>query len=236
MINIIQWIKAFYCGYQSILMQYVLPLVKQKYGKLGINSFVKNNSTIVQQNIYADDFVLIQDQINFISYHGKLIVGKYSVISSGCTIVPGSHRFTVGVPFYLSTMKHINDDEGNIVIEEDCWIGSGCILLPKCHIGRGAVVGAGSVVKKDVPPYAVVAGVPARIIASKFTIEQILQHEAILYPPKDRYSRNELEILFKDKFQSIKSIGVDSLSNEDKRILESSRFLYGIKDYSLLNE
>lgn len=230
--KLIRRVKSLYCGYRSILKQYVFPYDYGRYGELGDYSLIQNNSSLVQENIFADDYVIIQDKTNFISYHGKLIIGKYSVISSGCTIVPGAHKLTVGVPFYLATRNHINDEEGNIIIEEDCWIGAGCILLPKCRIGRGAVVGAGSVVKKDVPPYAVVVGVPAKIIATKFTVEQIIRHEAILYPPEERLTKTQLDTLFRDYYKELKSIGVETLSDDDIIKLEVARASFGIKDYS----
>lgn len=52
----------------------------------------------------------------------------------------------------------------SIVIEEDCWLGGNVVILPGVRIGRGSTVGAGSVVTKDVPPFVVVAGNPARIL------------------------------------------------------------------------
>ena len=72
-------------------------------------------------------------------------------------------------------------------------------------IGIRSVIAAGSIVTKPIPPYAVVAGVPAKIIACKFNIEQILEHEIALYPPNKRMNKDELEVLFqkynKDKNQ-----------------------------------
>jgi acetyltransferase-like isoleucine patch superfamily enzyme len=215
--------------------QYVNPYDTRRYGKIGNYSIVKNNSCLVPKNIYIDDYVIIQDQTNFISNKGKLKVGKYSVISAGCNIIPGAHRLTVGVPFYLSTLNHFNDEDGEIVIEEDCWIGSGCILLPNCHIGRGAVVGAGSVVKKAVPPYAVVVGSPARIIASKFTIDEILKHESILYPPEERMSESQLQELFDMYYHGLKSIGSDILKKEDLDELDRIKNSIGMKNYSIDN-
>ena len=144
--------------------------------------------------------------------------------------MPESHKLTVGVPFYLSTLYHINDEEGDIVIGEDCWIGAGCILFPKCRIGRGSVVGAGSIVKKDVPPYAVVAGVPAKVIATKFSIEEILEHE-ILYIPKERLSREKLVNLFYENYQGLNSIGMRGKKGEFQNTLEEIRKEVGMTNY-----
>lgn len=68
-----------------------------------------------------------------------------------------------------------------IVIERDCWIGYGAIIVTGVHIGRGAIVAAGSVVLKDVEPYSIVAGNPAKIISRRFTDEQIIEHEKLYY-------------------------------------------------------
>ena len=67
-----------------------------------------------------------------------------------------------------------------IVVEDDVWIGHGAIILAPVRIGRGAIVAAGSVVTKDIPPYAIVAGVPAKILKMRFSHEQILEHERLL--------------------------------------------------------
>ena len=68
-----------------------------------------------------------------------------------------------------------------IVVGDDVWLGFGSIVLSGVEIGRGAIVAAGSVVTKDVTAYAIVAGVPARVVAWRFTREQIEAHERALY-------------------------------------------------------
>ena len=229
--KVVKKLLEIYKGLRKIYAQYVGVYNDRAYGKKGIHTIVANDSSLVRQNMYLDDYCVVQGQTNFISNKGKLIVKKYSVISSGCTIVPGSHKLTVGVPFYLATTNHINDDEGDIIIEEDCWVGAGCILLPKCHIGRGAVIGAGSVVKKDVPPYAVVVGVPAKIIATKFTIDEVLKHESILYSPEERMSKIELEKLYHEQYEGLNSIGEAYLSVEEQRQLEMIMKEIGMLDY-----
>jgi acetyltransferase-like isoleucine patch superfamily enzyme len=56
---------------------------------------------------------------------------------------------------------------GPVVIEEDCWIGSHAVILKGVTIGAGAVVAAGAIVTKDIPPYTIAAGVPARVIGER---------------------------------------------------------------------
>ena len=71
-------------------------------------------------------------------------------------------------------------DVGMVVVEDDVWIGYGAIVLSGVTIGRGAVVAAGSLVIKDVPPYAIVAGSPAKTIKLRFSPDQIAKHERLL--------------------------------------------------------
>lgn len=110
---------------------------------------------------------------------------------------------------------HINDNEKGCIVEEGVWIGTRCTLLSGAHIGRGAVIGACSLVNKEIPPYAVAVGSPAKVIASVFTLEQILEHEQYLYPEEERFSRDYLEELFAAHFAGKKSIGLSTMKDED---------------------
>ena len=210
---------------------YVTDMDHGNFGKIGDHCNFGYGATMNPQNIYMDDYSRIQNHLNFISYKGKLIVKKYAAVGAGCTIIPGDHVPTVGVPQYLAGHLHINDVDGEIVIGEDAWVGAGTLLLSHCSIGRGAVVAAGAVVSKPVPPYAVVAGVPAKIIATRFTIDQILQHESELYPVEERMSRTKLEEVFNEYFQGKKSIGKSEMSEEDRVRLEKEKCELGILTY-----
>lgn len=68
-----------------------------------------------------------------------------------------------------------------LVVEDDVWIGYGAIVLSNVIVGRGAIVAAGALVTKDVPPYAVVAGVPARVVGWRFSEADVERHEAAVY-------------------------------------------------------
>ncbi|MCU0474307.1 MAG: acyltransferase [Bacteroidales bacterium] len=66
----------------------------------------------------------------------------------------------------------INPIKGSITLEQDCWLGAGVIIMPNITIGKGAIVGSGAVVTKNVPAYTVVAGVPAKIIKKLEIVEE----------------------------------------------------------------
>lgn len=85
----------------------------------------------------------------------------------------------------------------DVTIDEDVWIGANVTLLCK-HIGRGAIIAAGAVVKDDVPPYSIVGGVKAKVLKFRFTIDEILQHEEALYDERDRFTKLEIEEIFKN--------------------------------------
>ena len=201
---------------------------RKDFGKIGAHTIIKAGSQLVPQNMYLDDYVLIQNGNNFISHKGKLIVKKYSVISSGCIIVPSSHKLKVGVPFFLSAKEHIGDVDSDIIIEEDCWIGAGCILLPNVHIGRGVVVGAGAVVTKNIQPYSVAVGNPAKVIATRYDLDSCLKHEKKIYSIKEQMDEKKLKGLFDQQYNNLKPIGNGSITESDKKII--GQFFQEIKD------
>ena len=84
----------------------------------------------------------------------------------------------------------------DVIVEEDVWIGCNVTLLAGAHLGRGSIIAAGAVVSKDMPPYAVVGGVPAKVIKFKWTIDEILEHESKLYSKEERFTREQLEEYF----------------------------------------
>ncbi|MCD6078345.1 MAG: putative Galactoside O-acetyltransferase [Ramlibacter sp.] len=108
---------------------------------------------------------------------GDIEIGNGVMLAASVAIVGGDHAFrTVGQPLFASPREHWN----KTVIQDDAWIGHGAIILNGLTIGRGAMVAAGSVVTRDVPPYAVVGGNPARVISSRFDPAQQAEHERLL--------------------------------------------------------
>jgi serine acetyltransferase len=93
--------------------------------------------------------------------------------------------------------------KGNIVIDDDVWIGYGVTILSGVHIGQGAVVAAGAVVTKDVPPYAIVGGVPAKIIKYRFSPEIIEELMKIDY---SKLEEDDIKNHIDDLYSEIKTV------------------------------
>lgn len=203
---------------------------KRNYAKYGANTQLFGPLSLDPTGVELDDYTRLQPGVRVINAGGRFIVKKFSAIGAGTTIIASEHVPTVGLPQFMSTL-HINDVKATVVVEEDAWVGSEAILLSHSNIGRGAVVAAGSVVTKPVPPYAVVAGSPAKVIAARFTKEQIMAHEAILYPPAERMSETALQELFDGVFAGLKTIGTSDMSPEDRALLEKQKNLLGIENY-----
>ena len=116
---------------------------------------------------------------------------KYSGAAAGLTVITSNHRQKVGV--FRDGLSNDDNDYKDIIVEEDVWIGANVTLLQGAHIGRGAIIGACSVVTKEIPPYAIAVGNPAKVIKFKWSIENIIKHESLLYSEEERFSREELE-------------------------------------------
>ena len=93
--------------------------------------------------------------------HGPVIIGNDVMMGPECIIYTRNHSYLdTEIPMNQQGFSEIKE----VVIGDDVWIGGRVIILPGVHIGKGAIIGAGAVVTKDVPNYAVVGGNPARIL------------------------------------------------------------------------
>lgn len=94
--------------------------------------------------------------------YGSIVIGADCLIAANCQIFDGSgHDLSFGD---VANRKNTEGEVKPIVIEDAVWIGANCIILPGVTIGKGAVIAAGSVVTKNVAPYSIVGGNPARVI------------------------------------------------------------------------
>ena len=117
----------------------------------------------------------------------------HSDAAQGLTVITGTHIRQAGTYYSDLANTHKSDIDRDIIVEEDVGIGVGVTLLAGVKIGRGAMIGAGSVCIANVPPYAIVMGNPAQVVGFVFTPEQIIEHEKALYLEDERLPLAKLE-------------------------------------------
>lgn len=148
-----------------------------KHNRTNVSNLFNYQQVEVGKGTYGNLYVLS---------HGtdsKLKIGHYCSIAPKVSFVLQSdhclHRFST-FPFKVmgGVSKYEAISKGDIIIDDDVWIGIGSTILSGVHIERGAVIGAGSIITHDIPPYAVVVGSPGRVIGYRFDpkIIEILMH------------------------------------------------------------
>jgi len=154
------------------IVKIIMSRIQHKIRK----SFLRNSCFSIGENLVVYDGIRVHCPehlsignnvaINndvWINAAGKVRIGNYVLIGPRVIIHSANHKYNdPNIP--IQKQGHIFK---KVIIEDDAWIGGRAIILPGVKIGKGAVVAAGSVVTKDVPPYSVVAGVPARRIKDR---------------------------------------------------------------------
>lgn len=156
-----------------------------------IKNVIKNPNIIVGDFTYYDDINGAEQFEKHVTHHynfigDKLIIGKFCQIAKGVEFVMNgaNHRMNCAstYPFYImggdwgNALAPVAKElplKGDTVVGNDVWIGQNTTILPGVHIGDGAIIGLNSVVARDVPPYTIVAGNPAKIIRKRFDDELI---------------------------------------------------------------
>ena len=127
--------------------------------RIGRGCFV----TATDGELVLHDNVALSPNVHVGADAGRIEIGAHTAVGPGTVIRAANHCIArKDVP-----IMHQGHVPGQIVIEEDVWIGANCVITPDVRIGRGAVVGAGAVVTRNVAPFSIVGGVPAKLIGMR---------------------------------------------------------------------
>lgn len=127
--------------------------------RMGRGCFV----TATDGELVLGDCVALSPNVHVGADAGRIEIGAHTAVGPGTVIRAANHRIErQDVP-----IMHQGHVPGRIIIEEDVWIGANCVITPDVRIGRGAVVGAGAVVTRNVAPFSIVGGVPAKLIGMR---------------------------------------------------------------------
>ncbi len=156
--------KKLKIGYMSVINNVKFGIYNTIYDNVSLNNVILGNFTYITSNTSISNAK----------------IGKFCSIGPNCKIGLGKHpteKFVSTHPIFFSTLEQSQitfsdrnyfEEFDNIEIGNDVWIGSNVIIVDGIKIGDGVIIGAGAVVTKNIPPYAIVGGVPARVIKYRF--------------------------------------------------------------------
>lgn len=141
---------------------------KNEHNQTAANNVFNMDKVAVGRYTYGVLNVLMHDD------HSALKIGDFCSIGPEVTFILSADHYIDCVSTFPFKAKVLHQgaegvSKGSILVDDDVWIGQRAMILSGVHIGQGAVIAAGAVVTKDVPPYAVVGGVPAKIIKYRFS-------------------------------------------------------------------
>jgi virginiamycin A acetyltransferase len=197
-----------------------IPILRTFVRQLDKNTFAKHwrdknphNLTVAGDREFPLNVVsvgngsygIMQVQSLFEQAGEKLTIGNFVSIAPGVQFLLGvNHQINTltTYPLYSRLIEPSNRDalnNGAITVEDEVWIGTNAIIMSGVRIGKGAMIAAGAIVTKDVPPYAIVGGVPAKLIRYKFSddIIDILKPIYLNDLPKDFIIKN-IDLFYKD--------------------------------------
>lgn len=136
---------------------------KMFFKNMGKNVIIFDQFTCLSpQNVSLGHDVSITRDVIFYG-QGGIDIGNYVMIAPGVMIITAGHGFSkTGIPMVKQEFT-----KAKVTIGNDVWIAVRAVILPGVTIGDGAIIGGGAVVTKDVPPYSIVAGVPAKVIKKR---------------------------------------------------------------------
>ena len=158
----------------------------------------------VGKKTYGDIFLVDSSVSNT-----KLIIGNYCSIGPDVRFLLGGEHTINTISTYPFKVKCFGEQKeagskGNIVLHDDVWIGANALICSGVEIGQGAVIAAGAVVTKDVPPYAVVGGNPAKIIKYRFNEKLIKKLLKInISELFDKFKKSNTDLIYSELTEDV---------------------------------
>lgn len=145
---------------------------KNPHNETAPNNIFDMSKVFVGKKTYGRIEVLTFDKQH------ELRIGNYCSIGPNVVFMLSADHYTNHISTFPYKVKVLGErmegiSKGNIIVDDDVWIGFGALIMSGVHVGQGAIIAAGSVVTKDVPPYAIVGGTPAKVLKYRFGEELI---------------------------------------------------------------
>ena len=164
----------------KLIRRVKMHVYKFAFKNAGKNFVFDPNDSFSYSTISVGDYVFIGPGAKFSASVSSIIIGNKVMFGPNVTMMGGDHNTTQIGRFMYDVHEKLPENDIPIVIEDDCWIGAGAIILKGVTIGTGTIVAAGAVVTRSTLPYSIVAGNPAHLIKMRFEGDELERHIKLL--------------------------------------------------------
>ena len=173
------------CDFIALRVDYLIVSAKMRNinKKLGGGQRIITYPYIVagHKNILMEEPSSMGPGATIYTTEAKLIIKKHFIAGPNLTIITGDHKYIPGRWLDSITVEEKDpENDKDVIIEEDVWCGANVTILKGVVIGRSSIIAAGAVVTKNVPPYSIVAGVPAKVIGQKWKEQDVEKHNKFI--------------------------------------------------------
>lgn len=162
-------------------------LQKSLFAECGSQVIIGRWCTFTHNHIHIGSHVHIGERASFIAAISHIYIGDNVMFGPNVTIRGGNHRSDVIGEYMIRVTEKLPENDRDVVIEQDVWIGANATILSGVHVGEGSIIGAGSIVTKDVPPYTIIVGSPGFKQWERWDAETVARHKALL---QTKYNRS----------------------------------------------
>lgn len=207
-----------YFGIRLLLIKFKSVILINYFRIFGIkcgNKTIMNKKPIIVgylNKIEIGNRCTFHERIRIVvNKQGKLNIGNNTLISSNVNINAGVEKISIGSNVMIAANTYIINNDHDvfdnlsvrnsghiskcITINDNVWIGANCVILKGVNIGEGAIIGAGSIVTKDIKPYSINFGVPCRFIKYRFTKKELISRLK-----NSRYKDDQIRIIVKEMY------------------------------------
>lgn len=166
--------------YRKVNRRIKMIILRSAFKKYGKNFVFDPNDIFSYATIEVGDDVYIGTGATLSASKSKIVLGNKIMFGPNVTIMGGDHNTTQIGKYMYDVKEKLPENDLAVIIEDDVWIGTGAIILKGVKIGTGSIIAAGALIIKDVPPYTIVGGVPAKVLKKRFTEKELQEHKYLL--------------------------------------------------------
>jgi acetyltransferase-like isoleucine patch superfamily enzyme len=194
-----RWIASGLVVGNKIWFRIRVALLRGAFRRHGRNFLFDPGGHYSYTNIEVGNDVTMSYGVILLAADSRILIGNKAMIGPYVMIIAGDHNTTTVGKFMYDEREKLPENDQDVIIEDDVWVGAGAIILKGVRLGRGCIVAAGAVVKQSVEPYTIVGGIPARRIRVRFgDVHTLIRHDEALYPPERRLGQAAIEQIFRN--------------------------------------